>query len=537
MRSRLPAFASFALALSIAGSAAALDADPSNYQSVVATLKAGDTLNLAAGTYTGGLNITDLQGTPDMPIVIQGAGETTVFEGNGCCNTVEIKNSSHVAIRKIKVDGKGIDGVFGVSAKDGVNNVVHHITVEDCTFVGQNGSQQTVAISTKTPTFGWIIRRNVIDGAGTGMYLGNSDHSQPFVGGLIEYNLIKNTIGYNMQIKDQDVWPVHPALPDVPARTILRHNVFIKDDQPSPDGARPNVFLGGLPPSGNGADDRVEVYGNLFYHNSSGEGLIQAAGRVSIHDNLFVDASDEAISLVQHDGFPLLRAGVYNNTIYGASRGIVFGSAGTAGDEVIGNLIFAASPIEGDPAHQDQNITDAVAAAASYVTAPSTVLGQMDFHPLAGAAEGPALDLMVFSDDAAPGCDFDGVSKGGFTFRGAYAGSGPTPGWMPAAAIKPEVASCGQGGSGGSGGGGGASGGSGGATGGSGGGSGGSGATGGSGSDSEDGGGCGCRTAVGLGDGGIDWRVALVAASVACVWRRRRVGVRASCKSFSIPRR
>src|SRR5690606_30944744 len=114
------------------------------------------------------------------------------FEGNGCCNTVEIIDSSHVVVRGITVDGKGIDGVFGVSAKGSSGNTVHHITIEDCVFVGQGASQQTVGISTKTPTSGWIIRRNVIDGAGTGLYLGNSNYAEPFTGGLIEYNLIKN---------------------------------------------------------------------------------------------------------------------------------------------------------------------------------------------------------------------------------------------------------------------------------------------------------------------------------------------------------
>ncbi len=63
--------------------------------------------------------------------------------------------------------------LFGVSAKDGTSNVVHDVTIEGCHFIGQTGSQQTVAISTKTPTHGWVIRGNVIDGAGTGLYLGN----------------------------------------------------------------------------------------------------------------------------------------------------------------------------------------------------------------------------------------------------------------------------------------------------------------------------------------------------------------------------
>lgn len=447
---RIPLALSVASALSlVARAAAAVDADPSNYQSILPTLQPGDTLHLAAGTYTGGLDVSNLDGTAGMPIVIEGAGDTTVFEGDACCNTVEITNSSHVVIRKIKIDGKGIDGVFGVSAKGGAGNVVHHITIEDCTFVGQGASQQTVAISTKTPTFGWIIRRNVIEGAGTGMYLGNSDHTMPFVGGLIEHNLVKNPIGYPIQIKDQDPWPDHPALPETDSRTLVRHNVLIKGDQASPDGPRPNLMIGGQPPSGPGAGDSVEVYGNLIVHNSVDEALIQATGRVSIHDNILVDGSDEGILLTPHDGFPVLRAFVYNNTIHATKRAVVLGAAAVEGDGVIGNLLFAPTPVEGNPMNQKDNVTDSVANAGMYVTAPSTMLGQMDFFPKEGsAAAGAAMDLSMFSGDVAPNCDFNGLTKGKGTFRGAYAASGSNPGWPLDAQIKTLYESCGAGGGG-----------------------------------------------------------------------------------------
>ena len=97
----------------------AADADPSNYTSVLSTLKPGDTLNLSPGVYTQGLNISNLNGGENAWITIAGpqGGQPAVFEGNACCNTVEIKNSSYVAVRGITVDGKGIPGVFGVSAK------------------------------------------------------------------------------------------------------------------------------------------------------------------------------------------------------------------------------------------------------------------------------------------------------------------------------------------------------------------------------------------------------------------------------------
>jgi MYXO-CTERM domain-containing protein len=433
-----------------------------------------------------------------------------VFEGNACCNTVEITNSSFVVVRGIIVDGKQIPGVFGVSAKGGAGNVVHHITIEGCSFIGQGGSQQTVGISTKTPTSSWIIRQNVIDGAGTGIYLGNSSYADPFVGGVIENNLIKNTIGYNMQIKNQNLWPDHAALPAGDAKTIIRDNVFIKNDAPSPDGNRPNVFVGAFPDAGPGAGGMVEVYGNVFVHNAP-ESLLQATGRVSIHDNIFVDAGDMAINLRAHDGFPLKLAHVYNNTIYSAKRGIVFGTDATEASLVLGNLIFAGTPIEGNIDVMSDNIGESVADAAMFVASPSVSFGEMDFYPIAGKAEGAALDLAPFSAEADYACDFNGMSKGDKSFRGAYAGSGMNPGWKIAPGIKPIGQACGAGGAGGAGG----SSGSGGA-----GGAGGSGGEGtGGGADGGDEGGCGCRVA---GQGGSGWAILGALAAGFALRRGRR---------------
>ncbi len=141
-------------------------------------------------------------------------------------------------------DSRGIPGAFGISTKGRERNVTHHIRIQGNTLVGQDGGQQTDGISTKSPTWGWIIRYNRILGAGTGLYLGDSDGSQPFVEGLIENNLVQDTIGYNLEIKRQNSLPDAPGMPTGPATTIIRNNVFVKGDGPSPDGDRPNVLLG-----------------------------------------------------------------------------------------------------------------------------------------------------------------------------------------------------------------------------------------------------------------------------------------------------
>jgi hypothetical protein len=214
-----------------------------------------------------------------MPITISGPadGSAVVQADLGpCCNTIQINGDvSYLVLRSLTIDGRDSDGAFGIDAR-GAN--VHHVTIEDCTFINHDTGQQNVAISTKTATSGWVIRGNRIMGAGTGMYLGNSDGTDPFVGGLIENNLFYDTIGYNFQIKHQLPHDPVPGADSAPPYTIIRHNVFIKTDRASEDGDRPNLLVGGFPESGANSDDTYQIYGNLFVHNPR-EAHIQATPR------------------------------------------------------------------------------------------------------------------------------------------------------------------------------------------------------------------------------------------------------------------
>ena len=186
-----------------------------------------------------------------------------------CCNLIEISNSSYLALKNVKIDSAGTDGIFGINST-GVN---HDVLIEDCIFVGQGAHQATVAISTKGTDWNWTIRRNTILEAGTGMYLGNSTGGSPFISGLIEGNLIVNTIGYNIEIKYQNPYTLLSGMPSGPHQTIIRNNVFIKEksqSQWSPDklsGPRPNLLVGGFPDTGANAQDFYEIYGNFFYKN------------------------------------------------------------------------------------------------------------------------------------------------------------------------------------------------------------------------------------------------------------------------------
>lgn len=431
--------------------AAVLEADPSNYRGLLGRLRPGDTLRLAAGMYRG-LAINDLSGGEDAWITITGPpdgppaviiGGTEVTDAStGRRDTINISMSSYVSLENLRIDSRGIPGVYGIAAHGLEGNVVHHIRVEGNTFVGQGGNQQTDAISTKTPTWGWIIRFNRILGAGTGLYLGNSDGSQPFISGLIENNLIRDTIGYNMEIKHQNALPESPGIPLGPTTTIIRNNVFIKNDMPSLDGNRPNVLVGSFPVMGHGSLNLYEIYGNVFFHNHR-EALFQASGRVSVHDNIFVDGpyNYPAVLFRQQNQLPVQVAYFYNNTVYTTDEGLRFGSRATRSDAVVGNLVFGSKPIVGPIMRQEGNITDTLENARLHVTQPSFDFETMNFFPLLRRCEGPALDLSDFAGDTDYTSDFNGHAKvrpaGAVLFRGAYAGSGENLGWKIQATVKP----------------------------------------------------------------------------------------------------
>jgi hypothetical protein len=328
-------------------------ADPANYQALIPTLSAGQTLMLAPGEYPR-LVIANIRGAPGRCITIKGptgSRRATIFGAIGN-KTVEIIDSSYVAVSNLVIDSRGVPGADGIKAAQGAT---HHVVVDGNLIIGAGATQQTDGISTKTPTWNWIIRRNTIVGAGTAMYLGDSDGSAPFIAGLIESNVVLDPIGYGLQIKFQADRPLIPGMPGGAQSTIIRNNVFKKDDRPSPDGDRPNLLVGGFPASAPGSGDIYQIYGNLFVDNPR-EALFQGSGRISFHDNVLIGGRPAAAVFRDHD-LPLKLAEVFDNKIYSPQIGIQFGSPAREHLSIFGNIIFAAVPIAGvDTSEQDKLI-------------------------------------------------------------------------------------------------------------------------------------------------------------------------------------
>lgn len=408
--------------------------DPDNYDVLIDQLGPGDVLELSAGDYTRGLNIKGLSGSAGQPIIIRGPENThsAVIHGRACCNTVQIENSSYVTVEWLKVDGGNVGGIDGVNGR----GHTHDITIANLLIVRHGTDQQDVGISTKGSAWDWIVRNNTILSPGTGMYFGDSDGSAPFVRGLVEYNYVEDSIGYNMEIKHQNARPANIGLPTGDSVTIIRHNVFTKENNSSTGGlARPNLLVGHFPLSGDGSNDTYEIYGNFLFENPS-ESLFQGEGNIHFHNNVLFNSAGDAIQIVPHKDRPR-KVVVAFNTVLSTGRGIRISGAETGYQQVVvGNLVFAdlgiSAPVERD------NILDSYASADTYLESPFLSLGEKSLFPLAGAATGQqiVLDDIVGVQDI--NLDFNGMSRL-LEFRGAYSGEGTNPGWVLARSHKGAV--------------------------------------------------------------------------------------------------
>ena len=111
-------------------------------------------------------------------------------------------------------------------------------------------------------------------------------------------------------------------MPLGPTSTIIRNNVFIKNDQASPDGDRPNLIVGAFPETGPGEFNMYEIYGN-YSSTIPGRALFQGSGRLSLHDNIFIDGPESIRLWCSKSKTSLKVALVYNNTVYTSGPGSI----------------------------------------------------------------------------------------------------------------------------------------------------------------------------------------------------------------------
>ena len=428
-----------AAAPSVSAAGRTLGGNPQNYRELLKDLQPGDRLELASGEYRRGLPIHRLAGTQQAPIVISGpdGGAPAVFIARAGANTVSIIDSAHVHIRNLRLDGRNVP-VDAVKA-EGHARWAHHITLENLTIVNHGYDQQNVAISTKCPAWGWVIRGNRIHGAGTGMYLGNSDGTGAFYNGIIENNLVADPRGYAIQIKHQHARPALDNAPRGRFVTIIRHNVLSKANGglEGPN-ARPNLLVGHWPPSGDGSEDEYLIYGNYFYDNPH-EALFQGEGNVALYDNVFVNPRGPAIRIQPHNDVPRNVRVLYNTVI---ASGDPIALRLKEGQEshaqwVAANAIFSPQPPRGGT--QVANRLFEMQRAAELLGSTHEPDGRIDPFPRNTQLQCNPLDGKLLSGLLDANCDFNGRPRA-LDYCGAYGSHGQNPGWIPALTIKPPVA-------------------------------------------------------------------------------------------------
>jgi hypothetical protein len=420
------------LALPAVAQARVIDAAPADYRARLARLIPGDTLRLAPGDYRHGLPIHRMNGRPDAPIRIEArdARSRPRLIARPGHNTVSIVDSSYVEIAGLDVDGAGVP-VDAIKA-EGHARFAHHITLEDLRVHSQGAGQQVVGISTKCPAWNWVIRNNVIVGSGTGVYLGNSDGSAPFVAGMIEGNLIRDTRGYNLQVKHQHSRPALPGMPSGRSVTVIRHNVFSKaENAATAELARPNLLVGHFPKGGPGAGDHYAIYGN-FLHENPTEALFQGEGNIAFYSNVLVNLSGSAIHIQPHNGQPET-IDVFGNTIVARDNGILIaGGNPRRRQRAFGNAVFAGAPLQGGEV--SANVIGDLNEAARWLRSPFAPPGELDLAPRRKSGSNAASWPEV--PDGTPDAtrDFEGKPRAAGTV-GAYAKARAT--WRLALERKP----------------------------------------------------------------------------------------------------
>ncbi|MEA3639830.1 MAG: right-handed parallel beta-helix repeat-containing protein [Lamprobacter sp.] len=364
-----------------------IEAGPNDYRESLRQLGPGDHLRLASGIYQRGLLLRGTAGAPGRPVIIEGPAEgpPALFEGRDRGITVSLIDVAHVIIRNLYLDGRGARGHAIVA--EGRGRFAHDVTLENLTITGFDAAQAFNGISTKTPAWNWVIRDNQIQGVGTGMYLGNSDGTAPFINGLIEGNRIEDTLGYNLQIKHQAPRPVLDGMPQGPSVTVIRDNVFSKlTGGGEGERARPNVLVGHFPLEGAGAEDHYLIERNLFFQNPT-ERLFQGEGRLALSDNLFVNWFGAGVIFMAHNDVPRVVDVIHNTILTEGPALTVTGMPEGLSPQVAGNVLLSASPqLEWD---DDLNVVGELAEAEAMFVAPLAGLDALDLSPREGRLQMP----------------------------------------------------------------------------------------------------------------------------------------------------
>jgi len=122
--------------------------DSSELNQAMRALKPGTTILLAPGDYSGGIYLSDVRGSHEWPIVIEGTdvNDPPVFTGGR--QAIHLANCSNMILRNIKVKGLPSNGI-NIDDGGSYETPAHHIVLENLTIVetGPEGNHDALKMS------------------------------------------------------------------------------------------------------------------------------------------------------------------------------------------------------------------------------------------------------------------------------------------------------------------------------------------------------------------------------------------------------
>lgn len=314
-------------------------------------VRPGDVLCLEAGT-RGELELVNLHGTEEQPIVIVNSGGVVTLDVAGTYSGIDIADSDH-----IRVSGAGVASqcgadvaasrqacgirILGSDRAITAKTRAEHLEIDHIEMAGiLDGTAMSIKDDSLTRSqwklTGVVVHHNYLHEIGTeGMYIGSSDYElgvdHLLEGVHIHHNLVVDT--------GRDGIQVGSATSDC----SIHHNVIIRPGQNDESSHRAGVM--------NNKGSVCDIFSNTVI-DAAGWGIyVQGNGTNRVYNNLVVRSgrlvsvgSDDGAGIAIHDGSnPGESIYVWNNTIVDArGDGIGFHNDVGSDNQILNNLVVGA---------------------------------------------------------------------------------------------------------------------------------------------------------------------------------------------------
>jgi len=138
--------------------------DDASLRAAVRDARPGTRIRIAPGHYRPGISVSNLAGTEQAPIVIEGADARRPPRFDGGSEAWHLSNCSHVTLRTLDVRGQSSNGI-NVDDSGSFESPSHHIVLENLRVadVGPTGNHDAIKLSGVTD---FIVRNCTLEGWG-----------------------------------------------------------------------------------------------------------------------------------------------------------------------------------------------------------------------------------------------------------------------------------------------------------------------------------------------------------------------------------